>query len=58
MAHADPGLFGPETVTWQLHGDPMMWIAGVRALYLQALHPAPSAASCRTPTSARTPGDG
>lgn len=39
MAHADPGLFGPETVTWQLHGDPMMWIAGVRALYLQALHP-------------------
>ncbi|WP_254886126.1 oxygenase MpaB family protein [Streptomyces sp. NA02950] len=22
-----------------MHGDPMMWIAGVRALYLQALHP-------------------
>ena len=36
---ADPGLFGPESVTWQLHGDPVMWIAGVRALYLQALHP-------------------
>ncbi|MEU9121529.1 oxygenase MpaB family protein [Streptomyces sp. NPDC048506] len=35
----DPGLFGPRSVTWQLHGDPMMWIAGVRALYLQALHP-------------------
>jgi uncharacterized protein (DUF2236 family) len=35
----DPGLFGPDSVTWQLHGDPMMWIAGVRALYLQALHP-------------------
>ncbi|WP_336320393.1 oxygenase MpaB family protein [Streptomyces lavendofoliae] len=36
---ADPGLFGPGSVTWQLHGDPMMWVAGVRALYLQALHP-------------------
>ncbi|MFJ2742357.1 oxygenase MpaB family protein [Streptomyces sp. NPDC087440] len=36
---ADPGLFGPSSVTWQVHGDPMMWIAGVRALYLQALHP-------------------
>ncbi|MBB5925594.1 oxygenase MpaB family protein [Streptomyces echinatus] len=35
----DPGLFTPDSVTWQMHGDPMMWIAGVRALYLQALHP-------------------
>jgi len=33
------GLFGPDSVTWQLHGDPVMWVAGVRALYLQALHP-------------------
>jgi uncharacterized protein (DUF2236 family) len=39
MRTADPGLFGPESVTWQLHGDPVMWIGGVRALYLQALHP-------------------
>ncbi len=36
---ADPGLFGPDSVTWQAHGDPMMWVAGIRALYLQALHP-------------------
>ncbi|MFE0171286.1 oxygenase MpaB family protein [Streptomyces sp. NPDC059002] len=36
---ADPGLFGPCSVTWQAHADPMMWIAGIRALYLQALHP-------------------
>lgn len=35
----DPGLFGPDSVTWQLHSDPMMWVAGIRALYLQALHP-------------------
>jgi uncharacterized protein (DUF2236 family) len=36
---ADPGLFGPSSVTWQLHADPAMGLAGVRALYLQALHP-------------------
>ncbi|MBE1594859.1 MULTISPECIES: oxygenase MpaB family protein [Streptomyces] len=37
---ADPGLFGPASVTWQAaHGDPVMWIAVIRALYLQALHP-------------------
>jgi uncharacterized protein (DUF2236 family) len=36
---ADPGLFTPASVTWQMHADPMMWIAGIRALYLQALHP-------------------
>ncbi|MFE2375262.1 oxygenase MpaB family protein [Streptomyces sp. NPDC059398] len=35
----DPGLFGPGSVTWQVHADPVMWIAGIRALYLQALHP-------------------
>ncbi|MFD9473872.1 oxygenase MpaB family protein [Streptomyces goshikiensis] len=38
-AGGDPGLYGPGSVTWQCHGDPVMWIAGVRALYLQALHP-------------------
>src|SRR5918911_488732 len=36
---ADAGLFTPASVTWQMHGDPMMWVAGIRALYLQALHP-------------------
>jgi uncharacterized protein (DUF2236 family) len=35
----DPGLFGPESVTWRLHADPMLGIAGLRALMLQALHP-------------------
>ncbi|TDT38852.1 uncharacterized protein (DUF2236 family) [Streptomyces sp. BK208] len=37
--NTDPGLFGPDSVTWHAHGDPMMWVAGIRALYLQALHP-------------------
>lgn len=36
---ADTGLFGPATVTWRVHTDPSLWIAGMRALYLQALHP-------------------
>ncbi|MBA5225656.1 MULTISPECIES: oxygenase MpaB family protein [Streptomyces] len=39
MSVRDPGLFTPASVTWQAHGDPMMWVAGIRALYLQALHP-------------------
>jgi uncharacterized protein (DUF2236 family) len=33
------GLFGPGSVTWRIMGEPVMWIAGLRALYLQALHP-------------------
>lgn len=35
----DVGLFGPFSVTWHLHADPAMWPGGVRALFLQALHP-------------------
>lgn len=30
---------GPETVTWRVVLDPLMVVAGVRALMLQALHP-------------------
>ncbi len=36
---SDYGLFGPDSVTWKIMGEPVMWIAGMRALYLQALHP-------------------
>lgn len=36
---ADAGFFGPSSVTWRVHADPMMLVAGLRALYLQALHP-------------------
>jgi uncharacterized protein (DUF2236 family) len=35
----DVGLFGPASVTWRLHLEPVLWAAGFRALYLQALHP-------------------
>jgi uncharacterized protein (DUF2236 family) len=36
---SDLGLFGPDSVTWRLHADPAMGPAGLRALFLQALHP-------------------
>ncbi len=35
----DVGLFGPDSITWRVHGDPTMGIGGLRALFLQALHP-------------------
>ncbi|KLJ01731.1 oxygenase MpaB family protein [Luteimonas sp. FCS-9] len=36
----DPGLFGPDSVTWRIHGDfPGMLAGGLCALLLQALHP-------------------
>ncbi|WP_447004687.1 oxygenase MpaB family protein [Saccharothrix isguenensis] len=39
IGQVDAGLLGPGTVTWQLHADPAMWVAGIASLYLQALHP-------------------
>jgi len=35
----DPGLFGPDSVTWQVHADVSMFVGGIAALLLQALHP-------------------
>jgi uncharacterized protein (DUF2236 family) len=35
----DLGYFGPESVTWRLHGEPLTILGGLRALLLQALHP-------------------
>lgn len=35
----DLGLFGPESVSWCVHAEPILWVAGMRALYLQSLHP-------------------
>jgi uncharacterized protein (DUF2236 family) len=37
----DPGLFGPDSVTWRVHADfTAMMIGGIAALFLQMLHPA------------------
>jgi uncharacterized protein (DUF2236 family) len=37
--NGDIGLFGPHSVTWKLHREPILLIGGLRSLYLQALHP-------------------
>jgi uncharacterized protein (DUF2236 family) len=35
----DVGLFGPDSVTWRVHREPIVSVGGLRSLYLQALHP-------------------
>lgn len=35
----DLGYFGPHSVTWRVHAEPILWLAGFRALLLQMLHP-------------------
>jgi uncharacterized protein (DUF2236 family) len=35
----DLGLFGPGSVTWRVHSEPILALGGLRALYLQTVHP-------------------
>ena len=35
----DPGYFGPDSISWRVHHDPAAVVGGIRALYLQSLHP-------------------
>lgn len=35
----DTGIFGPGSVTWRVHAEPVLLLGGIRALFLQALHP-------------------
>lgn len=35
----DPGLLGPESVSWPVIGDVAAFVGGVRALLIQAAHP-------------------
>ncbi|MEV4809704.1 oxygenase MpaB family protein [Micromonospora avicenniae] len=44
MDSDDLGLFGPGSVTWKVHAEPILLVAGLRSLYLQALHPRAMAA--------------
>lgn len=39
----DPGLFGPDSITWEVMGDAASFIGGIRALLIQAAHPEVSA---------------
>ncbi len=40
----DAGIFGPDSVAWRLHADPVMLVGGLRALLVQALEPRAMAA--------------
>ncbi|HEY0398124.1 MAG TPA: oxygenase MpaB family protein, partial [Acidimicrobiia bacterium] len=35
----DQGWFGPDSVTWRVHADTSMLVAGMTAFALQTLHP-------------------
>lgn len=35
----DPGLLGPEAVSWRVLADPAAFVGGLRALLIQAAHP-------------------
>jgi uncharacterized protein (DUF2236 family) len=52
----DHGLFGPGSVTWRIMGEPVIWVAGFRALYMQALHPRVMRATWQNTSFAR-PGE-
>lgn len=40
----DLGYFGPDSMTWRILADPAAGVGGIRALFLQALHPLAMAA--------------
>jgi uncharacterized protein (DUF2236 family) len=40
----DLGYFGPDSVTWRVHSEPVAIVGGLRGLLLQALHPGAMAA--------------
>jgi uncharacterized protein (DUF2236 family) len=46
----DLGLFGPGSVTWRLHQEPVLLVGGLRSLLLQALHPRAMAAVAQNST--------
>lgn len=35
----DPGLFGPDSVSWKVHGETTVLFGGARAMLMQAAHP-------------------
>jgi uncharacterized protein (DUF2236 family) len=40
----DAGIFGPDSMAWRIHADPVMLVGGLRALLVQALEPRAMAA--------------
>jgi len=56
-ARDDDGLFGPESVTWRVMSSRIMWVAVLRALYLQALHPRVIRGTLQNATTITEPAD-
>ena len=56
-AREDDGLFGPESVTWRVMSSRIMWVAVLRALYLQALHPRVIRGTLQNATTITEPAD-
>jgi uncharacterized protein (DUF2236 family) len=53
---SDQGLYGPGSVTWRISSEPILWVGGLRAMYLQALHPRTMRATWQNTAFAR-PGE-
>jgi uncharacterized protein (DUF2236 family) len=35
----DPGLLGPDSISWEVIGDTTAFVGGIRALVMQTAHP-------------------
>ncbi|MFI0432551.1 MAG: oxygenase MpaB family protein [Candidatus Nanopelagicales bacterium] len=51
----DPGLFGPDSVTWRIHADPATGVGGLRAILLQTMLPGPMVAAASSSGYRRDP---
>jgi uncharacterized protein (DUF2236 family) len=54
MTSSQAGLFGPGSVTWRVSSEPVLWVGGLRAMYLQALHPRTMRATWQNTAFARS----
>jgi uncharacterized protein (DUF2236 family) len=52
---ADPGLFGPASVSWRVHRETTVLFGGARALLMQAAHPLVIAGATETGFYERNP---
>src|SRR5437763_16625645 len=53
----DPGLLGPDSLSWRLHEEQWLIMAGARAFLLQATHPKVAQEPLTIVGSPRTPLD-
>ncbi len=55
MTAADPGYFGPESITWQVNREITVLFGGARALLMHAAHPLVAAGARQTSMYRRDP---